>query len=74
MRRIALFPTCVGMNRYSPLLSLSLNSVPHVRGDEPESSRQLRVEQQLFPTCVGMKPYATTMGGLVGNCSPRAWG
>ena len=31
----ALFPTCVGMNRWIQDRGINLWSVPHVRGDEP---------------------------------------
>ena len=30
-----MFPTCVGMNREGRAVKHAINSVPHVRGDEP---------------------------------------
>ena len=51
---LQLFPTCVGMNRWSGCTCFSSSAVPHVRGDEPINSVSLQVEYRLFPTCVGM--------------------
>ena len=52
------FPTGVGMNRPSRSRSSPSRSVPHGRGDEPESVEWHRISFYAFPTGVGMNRLA----------------
>ena len=50
----AVFPTCVGMNRSGFFCGSDSFSVPHMRGDEPDSMLTNVAIGYVFPTCVGM--------------------
>lgn len=43
-----MLPTCVGMNRNIPVLRGEVDSVPHVRGDEPDSSMHIEPSYNMW--------------------------
>ncbi len=68
------FPTCVGVNRSPPCLSLRSSGVPHMRGGEPSLALCHITYRACVPHMRGGEPHI--VGELERRlpCSPHAWG